>query len=80
MPPATTNATPGTTPIQGIKKNGDIVRDLDLAHSLARDVEQAKEDPNTSIEKVEELASRAWQANVAIEKRQTQVCPCFVYL
>jgi hypothetical protein len=58
----------------------DALLDLNLAHSLARDLEQAKKDPNTSIEKIEELASRAWQANVAIEKRQIQVCPSFVYL
>jgi hypothetical protein len=79
MSPATTSATPGKTPIRG-PMTEDVVRDLNLAHSLARDLEQAKKDPNTSIEKIEELASRAWQANVAIEKRQIQVCPSFVYL
>jgi hypothetical protein len=75
MSPATT----GRTPIRGTK-NEDIIRDLNLAHSLSRDLEQAKKDPNTSIEKIEELASRAWQANVAIEKRQIQVWPSFVHL
>jgi hypothetical protein len=65
------------TPAKAAAQNEQAIKELALAQSLALELEKARDDPTIGIDKIEELASRAWEANVLVEKRQIQVLCVF---